>query len=64
MPDLLDKEDGGNSDGEDTNQMDDQSFDSDKERQQKRYQKILKNFKVLLPDEVEEMLAEDFKREE
>jgi hypothetical protein len=64
LPDLLDKEDGGNSDGEDTNQMDDQSFDSDKERQQKRYQKILKNFKVLLPDEVEEMLAEDFKREE
>ena len=64
MPDLLEKEDGGNSDGEDTNQMDDQSFDSDKERQQKRYQKILKNFKVLLPDEVEEMLAEDFKREE
>jgi hypothetical protein len=44
--------------------MDDQSFDSDKERQQKRYQKILQNFKVLLPDEVEEMLAEDFKKEE
>jgi len=64
FPDLIDKEDGGKSDGEDTNQMDDQSFDSDKERQQKRYQKILKNFKVLMPDEVEEMLAEDFKREE
>ena len=44
--------------------MDDQSFDSDKERQQKRYQKILRNFKVLLPEEVEEMLAEDFKKEE
>ena len=63
--DLLEKEDGGKSDGgDDTNQMDDQSFDSDKERQQKRYQKILQNFKVLLPDEVEEMLAEDFKKDE
>ena len=64
MPDLLENEDGGKSEGDDTNQMDDQSFDSDKERQQKRYQKILRNFKVLMPDEVEEMLAEDFKKEE
>jgi len=64
LPDLLENEDGGKSDGDDTNQMDDQSFDSDKERQQKRYQKILRNFKVLLPEEVEEMLAEDFKKEE
>ena len=64
LPDLLENEDGGKSEGDDTNQMDDQSFDSDKERQQKRYQKILRNFKVLMPDEVEEMLAEDFKKEE
>ena len=58
----VDREEGGNS--SDENGFDEQSHDSDKERQDRRYQKILQNFRVLMPEEVEEMLAEDARKEE
>ncbi len=53
-----------NQSGEDSMGEDEQSFDSDKERQNKRYNKLLQNFRVLLPEEVEEMLKEDARKEE
>jgi hypothetical protein len=43
------------------------SYDPSKiqhEKQDKKYQRILKKFCILLPDEVERLLAEDAKKEE
>lgn len=56
------------SDGEPVKDADDEdveeSYDPDKELQQKRYRKLLQNFRVLSAEEVEEMLVEDARKEE
>lgn len=43
----------------DKDEGNEQSYDPDQERQKRRYNKLLQNFRILMPDEVEEMLKED-----
>lgn len=54
-----DEDGGAASDKDDGNVDNEHSYDPDQERQKRRYNKLLQNFRILMPDEVEEMLKED-----
>ena len=64
LPENRDLEDEGGIDGVRVSRPNDDSKDILKDKQDKRYHKILENFKVLMPEEVEAMLLEDAKKDD
>jgi hypothetical protein len=62
MNPLNEGEENENDEGDEPGSYDASKIQQDK--QDKKYQRILKKFCILLPDEVERLLAEDAKKEE